>query len=224
MEIKTYDEIDVSILSATKEPQKLVHMSLAITQHKAFEDNVKLSKNSIANVFKMNHTSVFEHVVYCFIIKGASRSFLAQITRHRMGSFTSGSQHYQDYSQYGVCISKKTKRPPTFIYALENAIASYNFLCAEGVPKKEARQVLPNAMQNNLIWTVNARSLSNFFNLRLCNRNTEEIQVVAIKILALVKNHFPELFNEVGADCFIDKCKQGKMCCGNPWKKEIPNA
>ena len=94
---------------------------------------------------------------------------------------------------------------------------AYRELIADGVPKEEARQVLPNGMENNLMVTINARSLANFLNLRMCNRNTKEIKMVAEKMYDLVQPHFPEFFNNVGPDCSISKCRQGKLIC--PEKK-----
>ena len=40
--------------------------------------------NLIDNCVKFNHTSILEHVSYTFMIEGASRSLLSQITRHRL--------------------------------------------------------------------------------------------------------------------------------------------
>lgn len=59
---------------------------------------------------------------------------------------------------------------------------------------------------------MNARSLINFFNLRLCYRNTDEIRIIANKMFILCKKHLPELFNYIGPDCIMKKyCTQGNM-------------
>jgi len=164
-----------------------------------------------------DHTSPLEHINYTILIQNVSRSFLAQITRHRMGSFTSASQHYQYYDDYPV-IMEKYKEEMEF--ACQTAFTIYRSLVDKGVRKEEARQVLPNAAAVNLLWTVNARSLINFFRQRLCLRNVKEMRMFAQRLLSLAEPTFPELFKHVGPQCYEGKCKQGKMSCGiGPWVK-----
>ena len=57
-------------------------------------DDLKL----LRNVLDQNHGSVLEHVYVSYAIINASRSYLAQQTRHRMFNYTSSSQHYIDHS------------------------------------------------------------------------------------------------------------------------------
>jgi thymidylate synthase (FAD) len=220
MKIISYNDIEVHMIRSTNNPLEIMRTALDITQKRDFMDQAGgVSAKTIQAVMKMNHGSVFEHVSYSFLILGASRSFLAQITRHRISSFTSGSQHYQDYRDYGCSVDESLIGNETMAESLEACAKTYVRMVDSGIPKYEARQVLPNAMQNNLLWTVNARSLVNFLNLRLCHRNTNEIMIVAGKILHLVKRHFSELFDVVGPDCFMrGGCAQGKMSCGRPWE------
>ena len=218
MDIKSYKSIDVSLLQATPNPQSMLAYALDITQKRELLWGRHLSKKTVQAVASMNHGSVFEHIVYTFMIKGASRSFLAQCTRHRMASYTSGSQHYQDYSEYGASVHPDFEDDIDMHLGLSQAMDAYKRMVKKGIPPQEARQVLPNAMQNNLMLTINARSLMNFLNLRLCNRNTAEIMEVANKMRDLVIDHFPELWMHIGPDCVQDKCRQGKMTC-NPFFK-----
>jgi len=219
MNINFYESIKVELLRSTPHPMEILSMALTMTMKKDF--NKDIPPNILKYIVKMNHTSVLEHINYTFFIHKASRSFLAQITRHRIASYTSGSQHYQTYSDYEITGSSKMgeTQKKKYLDSCERAMKDYNDLIAMGVPKYEARQLLPNAMENNLMITINARSLINLLNLRLCHRNTDEIQIIAEKMLALVKNHLPELWAHIGTDCFTDKCKQGKMSCGVVWGK-----
>ena len=138
---------------------------------------------------------------------------MAQLTRHRMGSFTCSSQHYQNYGDYPFIINDKWKDNPFVRNVVETAKENYHLLRKAGCPKEEARQILPEGMGVNIMWTVNARSLINFLNLRLCRRNCKEIRIFAEKIHFMVNQELPQLFEYVGADCFMSKCKQGKMKC-----------
>jgi thymidylate synthase (FAD) len=84
---------------------------------------------------------------------------------------------------------------------------------------EDARFVLPNACGTKMVVTMNARSLHNFFRHRCCNRAQWEIQDVANKMLALVKEVAPELFKKAGPPCVNGPCPEGKMSCGKA--KEI---
>jgi thymidylate synthase ThyX len=59
-----------------------------------------------------------------------------------------------------------------------------------------------------------------FLKQRLCNRNVLEMKVFANKILFLVKEHFPELFNHATPQCFYPGgCQQGGLQCKEKiWK------
>ena len=172
---------------------------------------------------KANHTSLLEHAVCCVLISNVSRSFLAQITRHRMSSFTCSSQHYQDYRNYDDFISPSA--PHEVADAVEHANEWYKALVDTGVPPQEARQILPNSKGVNILWTINARSLVNFLNLRMCHRNVEEMRIFAEKMLDFAIDWWPDLFLQVEADCqmpaFGKACRQGKMYCGRKGVKVV---
>lgn len=169
-------------------------------------------------LMKAEHTSILEHISWTFYIENVSRSFLAQITRHRMGSFTSASQHYTDYRKMPFIVNPQDKDNPVMLGSLRHALESYKTLVDMGAPKEEARQCLPNAAAVNLLWTVNARSLINFFEQRECNRNVEEMVIFAQRLHQVLLANWPEFAKLLGPYCFTrGKCNQGKMCCGNPW-------
>ena len=121
---------------------------------------------------------------------------------------------------------------------LENAIAAYDALAdllkekhaarlmAEGVEEKAARRqaekmaiedarfVLPNAADTNLIVTMNARELRHFFRQRCCSRAQWEIRAVAREMLRQVLEVAPTLFAGAGPACVSGPCPEGKMTCG----------
>jgi thymidylate synthase (FAD) len=225
MELLPYTAASVELMQVTPNPEKLISTALRITMKADLDSDIpKVNHKLCKYLLDAEHTSLLEHVVYTFLLKNVSRSFLAQITRHRMASYTSGSQHYQDYSEYPCVVH------PVFIedesakafmnISLTNSFEEYSYLIREhGVPVYEARQILPNAAAVNILWTINARSLVNFLKLRLCYRNVDEMQMFAERVLSWARQHFPALFDNVGPQCFMDKCKQGKMICNRgPWK------
>lgn len=84
---------------------------------------------------------------------------------------------------------------------------------------ENARYVLPNACETKIVFTMNARTLLNFFKERDCNRSQDEIREMARIMMNEVKNVAPSLFARAGAGCRYGKCPEGKMCCGNPLPK-----
>jgi len=214
MKLYEYNESEVEIVQETPYPAELVALALDLTMHNA-TDRVppKLTEERAKFLVQAEHTSPFEHVVYTFLIQRVSRSLLAQLTRQRMSSFTSASQHYQEYSTY-PCIVRDSANDD-YRQLLDEAYNNYLLLKSRGEPNEEARQVLPNAAAVNILWTINARSLALFLRQRLCLRNVLEMQVFANKVHALAIEHFPELFLNIGPQCFMDTCKQGKMTCGD---------
>lgn len=217
MQIKSYRDINVNLIRKTDRPIEIVILSLSITMKKDYNNYIKSYDRQcklIKKVLLMGHATAFENVVMTFLITGGSRNFLAQITRHRIGTFASASQHYQNYKNYGAIFCPQMQEHPKVIQFMANMMDLYNQLVSEGIPHEEVRQILCGGMENNLLWTVNARSLINFLNLRLCERNTLEMKTVASKVRDVVIEYFPELFSYVGADCFMyGKCRQGDMSC-----------
>jgi len=173
----------IEVLQSTENTNALLHDACMITQKKRIKDIAQ----TIRYLVSANHTSMFEHMSMTLLITSVSRSFLAQITRHRIASYTASSQHYQEYDIYpNVMCNNMAKSEAVRIFCKETD-TFYNILINSGVPKEEARQILIGAKAVNIIWTINARSLMNFLNLRLCKRNVKEMY----------------LFGLIGPDFFI---------------------
>ena len=221
--IKSYNDMQVKVKWATPNPGKEIREALTNTMADvsvlADEPEGKVSSDLLYFLFRAEHSSVIEHAVISFMIQGASRSWLAQITRHRIASITSSSQHYQDYRDYDCVVHPLHTNDSILRNILNDAVYSYARLIGLDIPKEEARQVLPNAMAVNLKWTVNARSLYNFMRLRMCLRNVAEIRVFCDKMFPLVRQWWPEYANILGPPCYTDgKCNQGSMTCGKEFK------
>lgn len=222
MNIKHYQRLQVEIIRCTHEPAELV--DIAATHCMKQPDDIghgAAKDNLISFLLSAKHENPFEHVSYTFRVNNFSRSGLMQLTRHRMASYTVGSQHYQNYSDYPFLIHSDYSYLGEWNEAFETCMKCYHRLIQNGVPKEEARQVLPNAMGCGFVMTINARSLVNFLRLRLCKRNCAEITNLAWEMKYLLEAYFPMLFEKVHAPCYFGKCDQGIMSCGKPYKRSI---
>jgi len=181
-------------------------------------------------------------VSFTFGIEGVSRSLLAQITRHRIASYSVKSQRYVKEGQFEFitppAIAENPEAHKLYIESMEQAQATYNQLAdilsekyivenleagmaekqaknqAEKKAIEDARFVLPNACETKMIVTMNARSLMNFFHHRCCSRAQWEIRALADEMLRLVKEVAPTLFSLAGPSCVAGPCPEGKMTCG----------
>ena len=209
--IKSYKDMTVEVLAATPYPQTIVGLAQGLTMGST--DVNAITSKQARFLVDAEHTSLFEHVVYTFLIQGMSRSLLAQITRQRTASPTSGSQHYQDYSSYPCVVHEELIENEHMQHALAQGYHGYASMLLNDIAREEARQCLPNAAAVNYLWTIDARNLFFFLRQRLCNRNVTEMRVLAFKVLSLAQDHFPELFLLAGPQCFREKCKQGFLQC-----------
>ena len=164
----------------------------------------------VSFLYKAEHRSPLEHAVLCMQVNGVSRAFMAQITRHRLASYTCSSQHYQTYSKYPVIQQGYSERMEM---AMDDALAAYDEALKMGMPKDQARMVLPEAMTVNMIITANAREWAEIMHQRLCQRNTAETLTVARAMRKVLYDWFPQLFAHVGPQCSEGMCMQGKMSC-----------
>ena len=148
--------------------------------------NDEYSSKRVKRCLRNGHTSVAEHVSATFHIEGISRSCLAQLTRHRMASFSVTSQRYCEVGGDDWYVI-----PPSvieageevgFIAEVEKAAKAYHRLLAKGVKKEDARFLLPEATKTSLVMTINARSLMNFLHLRLDKSAQWEIRKLAEQI------------------------------------------
>jgi len=225
-ELKPYSALKIKIIQETKNPREVVSLACNLTQKQELSKSV--SQNAAVRLteflFNANHTSPLEHCFITVLIENVSRSFLAQITRHRMGSFTSASQHYTTYNKFPNVLDSHMLEMDAVKEFIDQADEMYSYLISIGIPKEEARQVLPNAKAVNLLWTVNARSLINFFNQRLCRRNVPEMHYFAQKMRHICLLWWPELFTLVGPDCeTLGGCTQGKMKAAECIDANVPD-
>ena len=189
------------------------------------------------------HESPIEHISFTFGIEGVSRALLAQITRHRIASFSVQSQRYVKQEHFEYITPPEIAADPDaatlFAQAMQDSLNAYNRLAdlleerhyqaflAEGMPEKTARSkaekkaiedarfVLPNACETKMVMTMNARSLLNFFRMRCCNRAQWEIRALAKEMLRLCYEQAPTIFAKAGPSCCAGACPEGKMTCGH---------
>lgn len=238
----------VTLIAHTGEPEKIIAAAAKLCYSDSSIDNLldgldeDKSTKFIDMLSNIGHQSPIEHANFTFGIEGVSRSFLAQMTRHRIASFSVQSQRYVKVSDFNFVIPPEIENiadaKECYLDAMKNAIIAYNKLAdileekhfisfiENGIDEKsakskaqkkaieDARFVLPNSSETKMVVTMNARSLMNFFNIRCCNRAQWEIKAVADEMLRICCEIAPTLFKNAGPSCLKGTCPEGKMSCG----------
>lgn len=238
----------VTLLQYTGEPEKIVAAAAKLCYSDSGADNIlddltsEKTEKFLNMLMNLGHESPVEHVSFTFSIEGVSRSLLAQITRHRIASYSVKSQRYVKEGMFEYImppeIAHNEEAKELFIETMERDQAAYDKLTeilfqkhfdaflakgmdvkeakakAEKVAIEDARFVLPNACETKMVVTMNARSLMNFFRHRCCMRAQWEIRALADEMLRQVKNVAPTLFRYAGPSCVSGPCPEGKMSCG----------
>lgn len=218
--------MQVSLIKHTPEPEQTVAAAARLCyspdQVEDLLDGMTLSRAQrlIGKLVEQRHFSPFEHASFTFGISGVSRSLSHQLVRHRIASYSQQSQRYVAMQKVPVVVPPSISADPDalalFSQAIQSVEQAYQQLLQK-VPAEDARYVLPNACQTNLVVTMNARSLYNFFSLRCCNRAQWEIRQLAWQMLQLVRQVAPTLFHGAGPGCLtVAGCQEGAMSCGQP--------
>lgn len=240
--------MNVKLIAHTPLPEKVISAAAKNCYSAADVDTLmeglteEKTESFLTMLTEIGHASPIEHASFTFAIEGVSRSLLAQITRHRMASFSVQSQRYVRENAFEYVIPHEIADNPEAAALFRKAMAddqeTYEKLTellmekhtktflAEGCSEKQAKQkaqkkaiedaryVLPNACTTKIVMTANARSLHNFFQLRCCNRAQWEIRELAEEMYRLVYAVAPTLFRHAGPSCTCGACTEGKMTCG----------
>ena len=216
----------VKLLAYTPDPEKVIAAAARCCYSNDDPDKLldgltdEKAGKFLRKLMESGHFSALEHASFTFSISGVSRSFLAQVTRHRLASFSVRSQRYCSMSDAGNIEPSAIKGDPVthehFHDAMDAARSYYQHILSHGIKKEDARFVLPEATSTSMVVTMNARELLHFFSLRCCTRAQWEIRDAANEMVRLVKEVAPVLFAKAGASCRqFGYCPESKMSCGN---------
>lgn len=220
----------VVLLSHTQDPEAVV--AAAINQCYSAKGGEELKEKIspekrerlIGIVMNSGHLSTIEHANFTFAVEGVSRALTHQLVRHRVASFSQQSQRYVKFKDGEFefvtppKISANAELKKKFEEKMKEIGTFYEEMLEANIPAEDARSILPNAAATKIVFTMNARSLLNFLEHRLCIRAQAEIREMANKMLELVKPVAPNIFKFAGPTCETQKiCWEGDLSCGK-WK------
>lgn len=177
---------------------------------------------------KLPHPTIQKFGVIHIAVVGASRRFLAQITRHQNEvKFMSASLQYSDYTDAAdFCVPYEileAGKKEEYLKYCKTSMEGYKAF-AEGTGNDPAGYVAPQGLRNILIISATPFQLKHMISQRVCHRNTTETKYVMLKIWEALYALSPEMFNirVTGAGCQkATGCQEGKMCCMRPISKHF---
>lgn len=217
--------IKVSLINFTPNPDRTVAAAARLCYSPVGAEKLMQSMNDqevcslLDKILAMGHYSTLEHSSFTFAIEGVSRALTHQLVRHRIASYNQQSQRYVKETELEVIVPpmivKNKEAKEKFDAFVEEVQSFYHEMISLGIPKEDARYILPNATESKIVVTMNARSLLHFFELRCCTRAQWEIRNLAEEMLRKVQEVSPLLFKKAGPTCVTqDICNEGEMSCG----------
>jgi thymidylate synthase (FAD) len=172
-------------------------------------------------VIKKNHTSTLEHLTYNFKIEGMSRLVLQELARHRIASLSVKSTRYtlKELKGEDTFIDNIEMKLMKIDITEEQRIRAKKYINLTGNEEIDNRSILelellrqsvrednPNDVSKynlcenykvDLVWSINARSLRNFLQLRLAPEAHFEIRELAAKIKEAIPEDHKFLFKGI---------------------------
>jgi thymidylate synthase (FAD) len=192
------------------------------TRPKSQEDD----RNLIKKVLASGHKSFVEHAVFTIAFNNVSALVEQFFIEFRLISFTIKSRRYVDFGDMGYYIPNFFDEQHNELYKkhMDFLFDEYNYFVSNGIPKEDARFVLPYSFFSNFYCTVNARELvhilneirsgrgSNIAELQdIANQLTEQLSVIMPSIAPEIKSNETTQSNDnkkVAHNTCIDNCME----------------
>lgn len=232
-------DIQVKVLNpdVIKNAEKMTVFAARLTQRghklKTMRDVMDLyekdySPKLLNGLTLLPHPTIQKFAVINVVVVGASRRFLAQITRHQNEvKFMSASLQYSDYSDNsGFCIPYEVMEngaSEEYLNCCHMAMYQYEGAIENGVDHDAAGYLAPQGLRNILVISATPYQWKHMIGQRTCRRNTKETRYVMLKIWEQLYELSPELFGQIttGPSCMQSKCNERKMSCGKIIKKDM---
>lgn len=171
--------------------------------------------NLIEKVLRSGHKSVIEHAVFTIAFWNVSVFVEQYLIEFRLASFTVKSRRYVDFSNFGYHIPPALDGDDEAQYRryMEPLFSAYETLLHQGVPKEDARFLLPYSFRSNFYCTLNARELVHVIRSIRCGRGRSipELQELADQLTEQLAAIFPCLLPELSD--LPQEAQMDTACC-----------
>lgn len=187
--------------------------------------NKPYTSSTVKSMCSLPHPTIQKFGVINVAVVGASRRFLAQITRHQNEvKFMSASLQYSDYSgEADFCVPhdiQKKGLTDQYLQHCRDVMRNYEAAIEAGVDNDAAGYMAPQGLRNVLIISATPYQWKHMISQRTCRRNTDETRYVMLLIWKELCQ-LSDMFDNCGPFCMTSRgCAEGKMTCGRPIERD----
>lgn len=167
-----------------------------------FERSQDREKNRklISKVTKSGHTSTIEHVFFNLAFENVSVVVEQFLIEFRLASFTVKSRRYVDFGTAGYYMPdfKCEEDKKLYTDTMDSLFDAYVSLTEKGIPKEDARFVLPYCFYSNFLCSLGGRELINLLNAMIYGRGRKirEIYELGLSLYEQCKEKTPGIFSD----------------------------
>lgn len=199
----------IRLIAITPDAEKLIEYAGRVCWRTTLPPTQSGTASFIKALIERGHLSVIEHPSATFEISGISRACSHQLVRHRLASYSQESQRSVNMAdpEFVVppSIAEHHEASTLLSIFLNNACIAYSMLGKLGIPKEDARFVLPNATATRIVMTMNFREYRHFIRVRADKAAQWEIRNLAKEILKVLYTECPSVFEDLYEE-FINVC------------------
>jgi len=178
----------------------------------------------IKSIILRGHESVIEHVSITVRVN-CDRGVVYEIIRHRLASYSQSSTRYCNFSKdkfgneitvinpffwecedykreycecmAGIRVCSNCEKYKIWEETMEYVEEQYMRLIRSGATAQEARTILPNSLETEIVITMNLREWRHFFKLRTSQEAHPQMREISIPILEEFKRKLPIIFDDI---------------------------
>ncbi len=169
------------------------------------EENTQSTEKLLKRLRNDSHFATFRFATVTFQISEFSRSCSMQMLRHAFLDYLQRSQRYVKEFQFGYVVPPSIAKNPTalafYTDLMDETQEKYDNLIFLGIPKEDARMVLPNACHTKMNIIGNIQAWYDFLHGaagRLQPSAQWEIREIAVEIDKQLHTIAPNIFSGTG--------------------------
>ncbi|UCF77954.1 MAG: FAD-dependent thymidylate synthase [Candidatus Eiseniibacteriota bacterium] len=195
----------VELISVTPDAERLIERAARTCYDTTDRMSSSDTSTFLEKLFNAGHLSVFEHASATFRIAGVSRACSHQLVRHRLASYSQRSQRYVAEKEASYVVPPRVEQggkalSDTFRSAMEASWSAYAELIRLGIPREDARYVLPNACTTELVMSANFREWLHILKQRLARDAQWEIREMCGLIYEKLREIAPSVFGLIARE------------------------
>ena len=156
--------------------------------------------NLISKVTRSGHNSTVEHTVFNLAFQNVSVLVEQFVIEFRLASFTVKSRRYVDFAKLGYYVPHFESKSvhDKYMAHMDYLYGEYEYFINAGIPKEDARFLLPYSLYSNFYCTLNAREMINMLYAMIYGRGASfpEIKTLGESLLEQARRLTPGIFTD----------------------------